>query len=239
MSQKSDSQENAPAVHFDHIAFFGRRLKEYECFFNFSTSDYSNKQILDVAAGTSSFASEASIFGAKVTAIDPCYALDPTAAHTRAKEDFDMVMASIRGKQDYLVKTTFKSLEELAEMRWGATEKFLVDYKAQYQSGRYLAETLPKLSFEDNTFDLALCGHFLFLFSDRLDYAFHRDSLIELCRVARDVRLYPLVGTDTKEYPQLKELRSELLDQGIESRMIDVDYAVIQGSGTLLQLTHK
>lgn len=226
-------------VHFEHIAFFGRRLKEYECFFNFSTRDYIGKSILDVAAGTASFASEASNLGVNVTAIDPCYALDPKEASVRAKDDFDMVMASIRDKQDYLVQTTFKSLDELAEMRWGATEKFLADYEAQYQSGRYQPETLPKLSFEDNAFDLVLCGHFLFLFSDRLDYAFHCDSLIELCRVARDVRLYPLVGIDNNEYPDLLKLQAELRKRGIESRTVDVDYAVIKGSGKAQQLTKK
>ena len=41
---------------------------------------------------------------------------------------------------------------------------------------RYPAQALPSLNFDDGWFDLTLCSHLLFLYSDQLPFEFHRDS---------------------------------------------------------------
>lgn len=45
-------------------------------------------------------------------------------------------------------------------------EKFLLDYEIGKTAGRYLQQSLPNLEFADNQFDLCLCSHLLFLYSD-------------------------------------------------------------------------
>ena len=41
---------------------------------------------------------------------------------------------------------------------------------------------------------MALCSHLLFLYSDHLDAAFHRAAIRDLCRVAGEVRIFPLLA---------------------------------------------
>ena len=71
---------------------------------------------------------------------------------------------------------------------------FLDDYETGRQGGRYVFSELPSLPFVDKAFDLALCSHFLFLYTDQLTEKFHVDSVMELCRVAREVRIFPLLA---------------------------------------------
>ena len=52
-------------------------------------------------------------------------------------------------------------------------KKFLADFKKGKKEGRYLEATLPHLSFDDKEFDLALSSHFLFLYTNILNYEFH------------------------------------------------------------------
>ena len=53
---------------------------------------------------------------------------------------------------------------------------------------------LPTLPFADRSFDLALSSHFLFLYTEQFDESFHRSSIVEMCRVADEVRVFPLLA---------------------------------------------
>ena len=57
------------------------------------------------------------------------------------------------------------SIDELGEVRMRAMRVFLDDYDAGKAAGRYVDARLPVLPFADDTFDLALCSHLLFLYS--------------------------------------------------------------------------
>lgn len=43
------------------------------------------------------------------------------------------------------------------------------------------------------SFDLAVCSHLLFLYSEHLSEDFHVESIKELCRVAGEARIFPLL----------------------------------------------
>ena len=73
-----------------------------------------------------------------------------------------------------------------------AMREFLADYDRGQQKGRYLPENLPSLPFRGNEFELALCSHFLFLYTEQLSLDFHKKAIAEIVRVAREVRIFPL-----------------------------------------------
>lgn len=50
------------------------------------------------------------------------------------------------------------------------------------------------LPFTDFTFDLALCPHYLFADEDSLRVDRHLQLIFELARVAKEVRIYPLIN---------------------------------------------
>src|SRR5436309_11651524 len=106
------------------------------------------------------------------------------------------MLRQVRGQMGQFVWKYIRSVEHLEEVRMGAMEKFLSDFSSDEARQRYLVRSLPKLDFADGEFDLALCSHFLFLYSERLDEAFHVDSICELLRVAREVRIFPVTEMD-------------------------------------------
>ena len=64
------------------------------------------------------------------------------------------------------------------------------DFEMGKTGGRYVTASLPRLPLRDGQFDLALCSHLLFLYSDRLSFEFHLASIEELLRVAGEFGLF-------------------------------------------------
>jgi len=106
---------------------------------------------------------------------------------------------------DY-VWDNIRSLDELGRLRMETMEAFLADYDAGKREGRYVGAELPALAFPDGCFDLAVCSHFLFLYSEHLPEAFHRSSILELCRVAAEVRIFPLIALHGSRSPHLPRI---------------------------------
>jgi len=78
-------------------------------------------------------------------------------------------------------------------------EDFLADYPAGRSEGRYVDAGLPSLPFEDNRFELALCSHLLFFYSEQLSLDFHVQAVRELCRVAGEARIFPVLELEARE----------------------------------------
>jgi ubiquinone/menaquinone biosynthesis C-methylase UbiE len=83
---------------------------------------------------------------------------------------------------------------------------------------------LPKLSFNDAQFDLALSSHFLFLYSEHLDEQFHKDALDEMLRVAKEVRIFPLVTLSGEVSTHLTPVITYLEDRGYGCEVIKTAY---------------
>jgi ubiquinone/menaquinone biosynthesis C-methylase UbiE len=112
---------------------------------------------------------------------------------------------------------------------------FLDDFVQGLLEGRYLAVELPRLPFSDNTFDIAVCSHFLFLYGS-LGLDFHVRSLKELCRVAREVRVFPLLQLDRQKSPYLSSVIEELTSQGHWLEIVTVPYEFQRGGNEMLRI---
>jgi ubiquinone/menaquinone biosynthesis C-methylase UbiE len=95
---------------------------------------------------------------------------------------------------------------------------------------------LPSLPFADGAFDLALCSHFLFLYSQQHDAAFHVQSMRELCRVAREVRVFPLLALGGQPSPHLGAAREALTAEGWHSSIERVPYEFQRGGFEMLRV---
>lgn len=106
----------------------------------------------------------------------------------------------------------------------------IVANSAKYQSG-----ALPELPFAEDAFDLVLCSHLLFTYSDRLDREFHRLAIVEMARVGRQVRIYPLVhqsGSDERDL--VADLVTMLPPRGLRASTVPVSYEFQRGAGEML-----
>jgi hypothetical protein len=113
---------------------------------------------------------------------------------------------------------------------------FLDDYATGMAEGRYLNSALPTLPFRDGDFDLALCSHLLFLYSQQLDQEFHYSSRLELCRVAKEVRVFPLLALGGAISPHLEGSVEMLREAGHQVSIQRVNYEFQRGANEMLQI---
>jgi len=130
------------------------------------------------------------------------------------------------------------SIEELGNLRMQAMDKFLADYDHGKRDGRYRPESLPSLSFSDGQFSLALCSHFLFLYSNQLDLEFHIESIREMCRVAKEVRVFPLLQLGASPSPHLPAVVDHFEYVGYEADVVPVPYEFQRGGNQMLRIRH-
>jgi hypothetical protein len=90
------------------------------------------------------------------------------------------------------------------------------------------------LPFVDGAFDLALCSHLLFLYSQHLDYGFHRSSVLEMLRVSQEVRIFPLLTLMLERSPYLDPLMDELRQAGYQVEVMQVAYELQKGGNEML-----
>lgn len=215
------------------IVPWGRSLQEYQDMFLLSEADLQSS-ILACADGPASFNAEARKRGYKVTSVDPLYQFDAGEIKNRIDEVADEVIGQVKAHQDNFVWTRFTNPELLFEKRMKSMQLFLDDYARQTSSSFYINAQLPELPFRDKQFDLAICSHFLFLYSEHFDAQFHLQSLLELCRVASQVRVYPLVRLDNPPSPHLGLIIKELARHGHEIKQEAVNYQFQKGATQML-----
>jgi len=172
--------------------------------------------------------------GGKVVSVDPTYCFNTEQLKSRIAEVYDEVMPQMQINKDKYLWESISSVEELGKIRQSAMEKFLVDYETGKNEGRYIEASLPNLDFEDGQFDLALCSHYLFLYSEQIGLEEHVKSLTELCRVANEVRIYPLLALNGEISPYLKDVMSELTRIGNLVSLVDVNYQFQKGANQML-----
>lgn len=217
------------------IVPWGRTAAEYEAFFQLSDVPRAAR-ILDCGGGPSSFAAEWAARGYFTTTADPLYARSSKEIAAR----FEVVAASVlRGMQDAYDRfnwSFYVSPERVVELRRGALEAFLHDFESPRRAARYVAARLPVLPFAAGTFDVVLCSHLLFLYSDEIDESTHIASVEELLRVGREVRLFPLIdmhGQPSRHVqPMIEHFRAE-----VDCRIVQTPFEFQRGGSTMLRLS--
>src|SRR5947207_5067519 len=187
-------------VKLDNIVPWGRSFDEYVRMFALTDRDL-ERSIIDCAAGPSSFNAQMHQRGHRVVSVDPIYEFSAEQIRNRVKEVRDTMIDQVREQRERFVWDFIRSPEHLEEMRLGAMEMFLRDFGADSRD-RYVAASLPDLP--AGRFDLALCSHFLFLYSDWLDTEFHIDSIRAMLRNADEVRVFPVTDLAGNPSPHLQ-----------------------------------
>jgi len=117
---------------------------------------------------------------------------------------------------------------------------FIKDYDNGKKEGRYIHQELPELSelsFENDSFDLVLSSHFLFLYSEHFDLQFHIDSILEMCRVSKkEVKVFPLFDLKNQKSEFLEPILKILRTKGFETKIIKTDYEFQKGASELLSI---
>ncbi|MGF1494340.1 MAG: SAM-dependent methyltransferase [Microcoleaceae cyanobacterium] len=222
-------------LQLESVIPWGRNLEEYTRMFDLTTADF-NGSILDCAAGPASFNAEMTHQGYSVVSSDPIYQFSVAEIEQRIQATYDIVISGVRKNLQSYVWQQTQSPEQLGQVRMAAMRKFLQDFSQGLVEQRYSVTALPQLPFAPQQFDLALCGHFLFTYSEHLSEVFHVQSVLELCRVAREVRIFPTLTLSGQPSPFLAIVMQELIAQGYTPELKTVPYEFQKGGNQMLSI---
>lgn len=219
----------------DSVVPWGRSCEEYERMFTLSAKDLRGR-ILGCADGPAAFNAEATARGTQVVSVDPLYRWSREEIAARIETTSEMVLDETLRRRDSFRWDRLPSVDALARERRGAMDRFLADYEAGRQRQRYIDAALPDLPFPDDAFDLAVCSHFLFLYADHLGREFHESALIELCRVAADVRVFPLLTLAGTTSPLVEPLVEFGRGRGWQMTFERVPYEFQRNGHTMMRI---
>jgi hypothetical protein len=220
-------------VKLEKVVPFGRSLDEYQRMFSLTEFDL-NKSILGVGDGPASFNAEMTKLGKNVISIDPIYQFGSQEIFQRFNEVVDNIIEQVRATSDDYIWSYHKSPNDLKKNRVKVIETFISDYDTGRKEGRYKLETLPNLRFKENEYELALCSHFLFLYSQQYDYQFHYQSILEMLRVSREVRIFPLLTLMLERSPYLDRIINNLTQKDYQVNIVRVSYQFQKGGNEML-----
>jgi hypothetical protein len=224
------------AMQLERVVPFGRSLDEYIRMFSLTDADL-RKPILSLGDGPASFNAEGTKLGYQITSIDPLYIFTSDHIKNRFYEVVDNIIEQVERTPDDWVWTYHGSPSGLKRNRENVIHRFCDDYEIGKTQGRYEIGELPKLKYQDGEYELGLCSHFLFLYSDHFDEQFHFNSICEMLRVCREVRIFPLLTLMLKPSPHLRNVVAELTKNGYNCEIQRVAYELQRGGNEMLKIT--
>lgn len=212
---------------------WGRSFEEYEAMFLLTEQDLT-KKILGCSDGPAAFNCTMTKAGRQISSIDPTYQFSADQLRVRIDEVYTEIMEQMEKTKDNYLWSTIPSVAELGRIRMESMQDFLDDFEEGKKEGRYQFQQLPTLTFTDKQFDLALCSHFLFLYSEHFSLEEHLTSVLELYRVASEVRIYPLLTLKGEPSPFVEPVMEKLRDMHISVRKETVTYQFQKGATEML-----
>jgi hypothetical protein len=223
------------AFTLDQVVPWGRSFDEYVAMFSLSAQDL-DQHILGCGDGPANFNCVLTQRGGRIVSADPLYRFSAEEIRRRIDAGYGQVMEQTRQNQHEFVWGHIPSVEDLGRVRMAAMHDFLADYPAGLGQARYIDASLPALPFADQEFDLALCSHFLFLYSQHLSQDFHLQSIQELCRIARETRIFPVLELGSRESRHLESILARLRQDGFLASVEKVAYEFQKGGNEMLRV---
>jgi hypothetical protein len=220
----------------EEVVPWGRTLAEYQLMFDLSAQDL-NSKIIGCGDGPASFNAEMTELGYSVVSIDPIYQFSAEQIEQRVRATYEPVISQVKQNPSRYIWKHFQNADELGAARLKAMENFLLDYGAGKVTGRYLHQSLPSLEFTDRQFDLCVCSHLLFLYSEQLSLDFHLAAIDELLRISSAVRIFPLLKLDCEPSPYLTVVMEKLSTQGYDVQVKTVSYEFQKGANKMLSIS--
>lgn len=208
-------------------------FSDYQQMYDLTERDFT-KSIFDFSAGIASFNAEATKRGMSVVSMDALYSLSDDIMRARAGKFLQDTVVQLQATPDCLKNPSLETVRSIIQL-WEKTEKlFLEDYATGKLQYRYQPMQTPPFNYETHQFELALCTDFIF------HHALSRENvnaiLKELCRVAEEVRIYPLLDHDRKMPKELGPLMLVLQQKNFGVEVREVAYHTLKDGNAMLRI---
>lgn len=199
---------------------WGLQVSDYCNLFDLSENQLKTK-LLEYGCGPTALNADVHQTASLMVSCDPLFKLDKNAIEISITQYLERLKAT---------KFDFETIAHKEK----AFLAFLNDYEQGKMAHRYLATESCQLPFSDFTFDLALSAYHLFEDGDVHDVEKPLSVVIELARVAKEVRVFPLTDALGKPSPILGPLLLMLQknNYGVEIREV-VDHVLPENKAML------
>lgn len=181
-------------IPYKDILLWGHSLQDFREMFALSDAEL-KASILDCCGGPDSFNVELTAQGGKVISCDPLFDLNKADITHCINDVFAEMLTLVEAHKERFAWDKVASPEALAIERKKNIALFLNDYEQGKKEGRYQAADLPNLPYKAAEFDLALCSHYFFANCPDQSLEFQVAAIKNLCHVAKEVRIFPLVDS--------------------------------------------
>ncbi|WP_138753271.1 class I SAM-dependent methyltransferase [Paenibacillus sinopodophylli] len=221
------------------VAMTCRSYEEYVRMFDLLPEDLVRGEVLDVAAGGSSFTAEANARGYSANAVDPRYDAGIEQWIAEAEQEIGTSTDKLAKLQERFDWSYYGTVEQHRTGRESSIERFKASVLNEEHRHLYKAGRLPKLPYADDRFSLILCSHFMFLYASQFGPEFHIEAIKELMRISKpggQIRIYPLITLQWEPYPELDELVETIEKNGGRTELCPSYLPFIPGSSQYLKI---
>ena len=250
--EDNDFLDDPSVLNLSRVVFIGRTFSEYMAMFNLEPFQLKGLRVLDCPSGASSFVAEAMSSLYQIKKVIGCDLLykenDVDVLRDRGKEDLDYMIKQLSQVPDFYDWKIYSNIGDLYQARYNAFKRFISDYeldklkrrKDEITTNRYIHAILPKLPFENSTFDMVLSSNLLFYYHNMFDYHFHLDSILELLRVtSKEVRIFPCQKPDATfpdYFDKLLDSINKRMDKKILFQIEKVSHEFRRGINKMLKI---
>lgn len=210
---------------------------DYRQIFDLREQDL-HKKILDFPGGISSFNAEMQEKGYAVLSGDRLYAMNPQQIIQQADDIYTFNEKHLLENKEMLQSQKPEAIDSILKTWDSSKQRFLNDFDLGKSTGRYKQMDLPHLPFKDHEFNLALCSDFLFHSKTSVEHD-PEELIHELCRVAEEVRVFPLMDELGKMPKSLGNILISLQQKNYGVEIREVPYKLQKGGNAMLRIWAK
>ena len=212
----------------------GHSLLDYQHMFDLTDADLT-KKIITCASGFDTFNLEMKARDYNVVSCARHYNDSVEVMKELVERNLTRMTDHLEEHQEQYLLDPYKSFDDVKMALHTAAERFIADYPQGQVEKRYQGQVLPTLDFSDSAFDLALCSHFLFAQS-ALSEEQHVTYIKEMCRVAKEARIFPLSNAHGEISERLGPVMLALQTQHYGVEIKQVAYEFQRGSNAMLRI---
>lgn len=177
----------------ERLVLWGHHLDEYRDMFDLPEAAL-GLRFLEFQSGVSAFQTDLRDTAAHLVSYDTWFDLDKDTLQQKIETSFSARLTQIKQRAEAFDLSRYAgSLDKLVAYRRQGIAEFLQDYELGHAEGRYLHAAQSRLPFADFFFDYALSAHHFFSVTAPQTIDYYLNTIEELARVAKEVRIFPLV----------------------------------------------
>lgn len=213
---------------------WGHHFNEYQQMFNLVDADIGSR-ILEYGCGATAV-NAALHADHQIISCDPLFSLQSDPLKQSVLTTFEEAVQYMKNASNQYDFSLYGSMEKLIAQRREGIAECLLDYEKGKMEKRYLPLDHEALPFKDFSFDYALSSYFLFSALEEQDVDFHLQCIRELARVAKDVRIFPLIDRRGQPSPMLGPVLLGLQQTNYAVEVREVNYQLQLGGHAMLRV---